>query len=315
MSEASMSQMNVSNSRCARLSFGRVLALSLGVVSAATACGGETDTAIRDQFLPGNLAQLGIAGAAAGGAGGADGASGGSGGGAAGTAAAPPPPVVVDPEAASGTPQECNGPEVANGIFGTPAPATGMLIDFSTYVEAGTWGDSGLGQITGGTSVYSVRADADLTRETVDGQLHLTASMTTNGDYTGIVLWFGPCVNATAFAGLTFPVTGSLGGARMQVKAQTSPDYPVDVTNTKGKCTYPREADKFTTCQQPVVNIDALEMNPLVLPWEMFTGGVPEVAVDPAQLLGFELQFQCQAPEGACEVDVTIGTVNFIPAG
>lgn len=311
-----MSQINVSNSFCARLSRRRALALSLGVVGTVAACGGETDMTVRDQFLPGNLAQLGVAGSSAvggaGGAGGTGGASGSAGaGGSAGTMTAP---AVVDPEAASGEPQECNGPQVAEGIFGTPAPATGMLIDFSTYVAAGTWGDSGVGQITGGTSVYSIRPDADLTLTTVEGELHLEASMAMSGDYTGVVLWFGPCVNATAFAGLTFPVTGSLGGARMQVKAQTSPDYPVDVTNTKGKCTYPREADKFTTCQQPVVNIDALEMNPLVLPWDQFTGGVPVAEVDPAQLLGFELQFQCQATEGACEVDVTIGTVNFIPA-
>lgn len=306
-----MSQKNVSSPSCARLSLGHALVLSLGAVVAATACGGETDRSIRDQFLPGNLRPVGSAGTSAAGGAGGDGA--GVGGGAAGTTAAPPPPpAVVDPEAASGDPQECNGPGVADGVFGTPAPATGMLIDFSTYVAAGTWGDAGLGQVTGGTSVYSVRPDADLTIETVEGQLHLTASMTTNGDYTGLVLWFGPCVNATAFSGLTFPVTGSLGGARMQVKAQTSPDYPVDVTNTKGKCTYPREADKFTTCQQPVVNIDALEMNPLVLPWDQFVGGVPVDRVDPGQLLGFELQFQCQATDGACEVDVTIGTVSFI---
>lgn len=307
-----MSQMNVSNLFRARLSLGRALALSLGAASAATACGGETDASIREQFLPGNLAQLGAAGADATGEGGAGG-TGGAGGspGMGGEAGAMAAPAVVDPEAASGDAQECNGPEVANGIFGTPAPASGMLIDFSTYVAAGTWGDAGVGQITGGTAVYSVRPDTNLTITAEGGELHLTASMAMNGDYTGVVLWFGPCVNATAFTGLTFPITGDLGGARMLVKAQTSPDYPVDVTNSKGKCEYPREADKQDTCQQPAVAIDAIEENPLVLEWAEFTGGVPLATVDPAQLLGFEVQFQCQAAEGACEVDVTLGTVNF----
>lgn len=310
-----MSRMNRFHCFSARLCAGRGLA-GLGLAGALWACGGESteNQQLRALFLPGAQAQLGAAGSdsSTGGQGGTGSVAMGGSPGAAGTAVG----AAGTTAGASGTggpmdPQECNGPNLADGIFGTPAPQSGLLVDFSSYVAAGTWGDAGLGQITGGTSLYSVRPDANLTVAAEGGQLHLTASMAMTGDYTGIVLWFAPCVNASAFTGLTFPVTGDLGGARMQVKAQTSPDYPIDVTNSKGKCVYETQEEQFTVCQQPVVNIDALEENPVVLGWDEFTGGVPEPDIDPNQLLGFELQFQCQAEGGACELDVTIGTVSF----
>src|SRR5262249_54864661 len=162
------------------------------------------------------------------------------------------------------------------------------------------------GQITGGTSLYSGAPPADsITQSVANGGLHVEAAVATGG-YTGIVFWFSPCVNASAFSGVQFAATGSLGGARMIVKAQTSPDYPIDAANSKGKCKFKVDANKFTECVQPTANIDTLPAGAVSLPWAMFTGGSPAPAVDPQQLLGFELQFSCVAM-GNCALDLDLG--------
>jgi hypothetical protein len=190
-------------------------------------------------------------------------------------------------------------------------PAPELLIDFMTYVAAGTWGDSARAQITGGTSLYSLAPNPNLANTVVDGSLNLAGAIPA-GAYAGIVLWFGPCVDASLYSGIQFAMSGELGTATLLVKMQTSPNYPVDVRNTKGQCPFTRDADKYNQCQQPTATLTALDPNPLSLEWAEFTGGVPDPEVNPAQLLGFELQFQCQGM-AECPVDVTVGNVSFIP--
>jgi hypothetical protein len=185
-----------------------------------------------------------------------------------------------------------------------------LLIDFSTYIAAGTWGDSARAQITGGTSLYSLAPNPNLANTATDGSLHLAGAIPA-GAYAGIVLWFGPCVDGSTYSGVQFPMTGELGTATLLVKMQTSPNYPVDVRNTKGQCPFMRDADKYTECQQPFASLTALE-DPMSFEWTDFTGGVPVADLDPAQLLGFELQFQCQGM-AECPVDVTVGNVSFVP--
>jgi hypothetical protein len=306
----------MSSSRSAAKSRLEPLEIAL-IASLAVACGGSTPAEKAERLGLAN--QLSGSSLALGGRGGEVTGQAGSAG--PNAAPAPPPPMLMpappaDPGAPSGAPQECDGPNIESGVFGTPAPMGGLLIDFSTYTprvgsSGGTWGDTALGQITGGTSVYSVDELAALGISVAEGELQLSATLDGMGDYTGIVLWFTPCVNAAAFAGLRFPVRGELGGARLLVKPQTSPDYPVDVTNAKGKCEYPREDGKFTTCVQPTATIEALTENPVTLSWEEFVGGAPLPTTDPAQLLGFELQFQCQA--ASCALNISIGTVELLP--
>jgi hypothetical protein len=288
-----------------------VSAVALVASALAVACGGSTAGEIDDRYGVANQLSGSTYGQAGAGGAGPTGQAGAAATAGTGGAAAMPPPMPaapVDPNAPSGPPQECNR---------TPAPGDGMLVDFETYTPrtatgGGAWGDMGLGQITGGTSVYSFTPASALTIPIVaeNGELRLSATMAVMMDYTGIVLWFAPCVDASAFSGLTFPISGDLGGGSLLVKAQTSPDYPVDVTNAKGKCVYPREETKFTTCQQPTATISALTENPVVLEWAEFVEGIPLPAVDPAQLLGLELQFACNA--GDCAFDVSIGDVQFI---
>jgi hypothetical protein len=290
----------------------RAVAATLLVGALVSACGGSTAGEVDERYGVANQlagSTFGQGGAGGSGPTGQAGSAGtGGAGGTGGSAAmAPPMPAApADPNAPSGPPQACNG---------TPAPVDGLLVDFATYTPrtatgGGTWGDMGLGQITGGTSVYSADAASALTIVVENGELHLSATMEAAISFTGIVLWFAPCVDATAFNGFAFPISGELGGANLLVKAQTSPDYPVDVTNAKGKCPFEREENKFNECQQPTATLSALTENPVTLEWAEFVMGTPVPAVDPAQLLGFELQFACN--NGGCAFDVSVGDVSFI---
>jgi len=305
------------HSSCAgRSNAERLLVRASALVAAVlgVACGGSTAGEVDERYGVANQLAGSTYGQAGAGGAGPTGQAGMPGAGTAGSAgmgggAAMPPPMPAapaDPNAPSGPAQVCNR---------TPAPGDGVLVDFGTYTPrtatgGGAWGDMGLGQITGGTSVYSIDTASALTIVVENGELALSATMAPAMAFTGLVLWFAPCVDASAFSGLTFPISGDLGGASLLVKAQTSPDYPVDVSNSKGKCEYPREETKFTTCQQPTATITALTENPVALEWAEFINGVPVAAVEPAELLGFELQFACNT--GDCAFDVSVGDVQFI---
>jgi hypothetical protein len=236
----------------------------------------------------------------------------------------PEPIVPVDPDSIAGLPQECNGPDLMFGIYGTPAPASGVMIDFTTYTVSGTWGSAAQAQLTGGTSLYSGAPEADLVQRLPmsnslpvgadPSAVRLQATVPV-GSYTGVVFWFGPCVNASQFGGLAFDATGDLAGATMQVKVQISPNYPVDTANTKGKCQYQSTDTQFSDCVQPFLNVTDLTPATFSYPWAAFTGGVPRPDVDPSQLLGLEFQFQCPAAAtAACAVDMSLGGLTFTPA-
>lgn len=227
----------------------------------------------------------------------------------------PPTPVGVADENGyiSGPPQECAGPEFgATGTFGTPAPSTGVLIDFTKYMPGGSWGVTADGDLTGGTSLYSLAPPTDsITPSVVGDELQLEAAIGAGG-YAGIVLWFQPCVNASAFSGLQFTARGALGGATMIIKPQTSVDYPIDPVNKKGKCRFKADASKYTECQQPTVQLKALPAGPITQTWASFTGGLP-LPLDPNQLLGFELQFSCPSTAPNCPLKLDLGSVGLLP--
>jgi pectate lyase-like protein len=230
-----------------------------------------------------------------------------------GTATAPatPPPAPVGTGAPSGPAQACAR---------TPAPEGGLLIDFGTMdTTSGAWGVGASDSVSGGTSRYSCAengscpAAAALNLSTNDaGALRLQATLP-GGGYTGAVLWFGPCVDASAFEGLRLLTSGNLSGSTLLVKVQTAQNYPVDVASGRGGCQYLHEDTKNSECQPAQVRIEALTSTPanIDLPWSRFSGGVPNAGVAPDGLLGLELQFQCTA-QASCAIDVALGTTVLI---
>jgi hypothetical protein len=244
--------------------------------------------------------------------GGTGGATGGTGGtamaGSGGTAMA----------GAGGTAATCTPNPVAQVCGGFVAPAwgtppgmtAGKLLDFASYMTDGKWGSMASGELTGGTSLYHGPSDVDLTRVVESGALRITATITPTG-YVGIVFWFGPCVNASAFTGIDFAVGGVTGGAVLKAQVQTHEDYPVDVANMKGGCSFTNCDEKFTECAGPThqVVVPAVPET-LNLPWSSFAGGTPNADVTPEGLVGLQFQLECQS-DAACVVDLTLGDIGF----
>lgn len=202
-----------------------------------------------------------------------------------------------------------------------PARSDGLLIDFDTYDPIdGSWGDPGLGQLTGGTSGYSCADDGVSCPEsaiiarvrTGSGGLRIQAAVPALG-YTGMVLWFGPCVDASAFGGLEFQVSGELFGAVLSVKLQTHDNYPIDLVNVKGGCSFTSEADKWSECVPPEYEIATTAAEPATvsLAWSDFANGLPNAGVSPEGLVGVELAFECPS-DVDCAMDLRLGELRWL---
>jgi hypothetical protein len=201
---------------------------------------------------------------------------------------------------------------------GTAAPTDGVVIDFASFQTSGTWGVSGMGDLTGGTSYYQGRGVTQLTAVVEAGSLHITGSlpaytadiMDDAENYAGIVFWFGPCVNASAFTGLSLPVSGTLASAALKLQVQTHLDYPVDAANSKGGCSFTSCDTRWSECVGPTTTV-TVPSAPATFAWSAFTGGKPNAAVTPEGLVGLQFQFECSATTAPCTVDVTLGTITL----
>jgi hypothetical protein len=301
--------------------------------AAACAGGGNTDTA--SSLLPtGPAGFAGNSGSTAGGAGttspgtggerdpNAVALNGGAGSGSAcvpaatgGSAGSAAPLAGSTTSAADPSCQVGAAPILCGGSNGpTPAPENGLLVDFVTYLAAGSWGDSTVGQVTGGSSLYSGNPASALTATSERGTLHLKANISASG-YAGIVLWTGPCIDASLYNGLRFNLRGALGGAALQFKVQTNVNYPVSVGGVnKGACAYTTCEGRWGECVPPFVAITALDAAApqRFLRWSDFGGGLPTAGLAPGsnQIVGLELQFQCQTVSD-CALDLELGTIAF----
>src|SRR5262245_19038079 len=215
----------------------------------------------------------------------------------------------TDPSCQVGAaPFQCGG---ANGP--TRAPENALLVDFVSYLAAGTWGDSSVGQLTGGSSLYSGNPASALRASSERGTLHLEANISARG-YAGIVLWTGPCIDASMYDGLRFNLAGSLGGAVLQFKVQTNVNYPVSVGGVnKGACAYQTCEGRWGECVPPFAAITSVAAAPeRLLRWADFSGGLPTPGLAPGndQIVGLELQLQCQSSTD-CAVDLNLGSIVF----
>jgi len=214
------------------------------------------------------------------------------------------------------------------GIVGcTPVPVPGAAItDFSTYTPSasadgtGSWGSaSGL---SGTTFLYGEAVDggAVLPTTTFDGTaanpnlgIHVEVPL---GSFAGIGFSFdNACSDASIFRGITFTMSGTLGGAQARMLVETDADYPVDTAANKGRCPWTDPATKASRCVPPSKTFDvpATPM-PTILGFGGFLMGVPAPGVDSRQLVGLQWQFECPSFDAdvACAVDVTLDDVAFV---
>lgn len=118
------------------------------------------------------------------------------------------------------------------------------------------------------------------------GTLALTATMPPSG-YVGIVFWFGPCVDMSAYTGIQFNVGGTMT-AFAEFQVQTNSDYPVDQANARGAC--------VSRCTNPAANLAIPAAASLVqMPFASLSGGTPVDDVTTTEILGLQFQFVCES--------------------
>jgi hypothetical protein len=205
----------------------------------------------------------GSAGSTGGSAGSTGGSAGSAGAGAGGTTA-------VD----AGT-DNPNGPFTCHGV----AP-TGPVVLTSVGATADKFlGDAG----PGGTFVYPGTTLPTVT----PGSVMSSMSVAT---YSGFGIYFDSCMDLSAYTGVSFTVasTGLPTGAKITLAVQENSNLPVSVKDKKGACV-PAGADVYASCHEPTALIAS--SGEVSVPWAMFTGGLPSVAVKPAEIVGLKWQF------------------------
>lgn len=215
-------------------------------------------------------------------------------------------------------PQTCAG-SAPNGHM----PPDGMLINWDTYVVGtGNWGNSSVGDLTGGTSKYNGRDVMPINAAVDCGELRLTATIPPYTpavaddaeNYAGLVFWFGPCIDASDYGGVSFTVGGDMGGAALKLQVQTAENYPADPPNSKGACVFENCDTRWSECKGPDTTLVVPAAGEsLTLDWSAFTTGSPNADVDPSGLVGLQFQLECQSQEAACEVDITLGSISLTP--
>jgi hypothetical protein len=186
----------------------------------------------------------------------------------------------------------------------------------STFVpwNNGAWGATG--DLTGGQSLYQTATDAasagftpSVDNTAANPALKVTATVVAGGGYAGYVMWFRPCVDASAYAGISFQISGSLGGATLSFQVQMNDDYPIDTANKKGACTGGSWSQTACWNNRAAVTVTA-DVTTVSYTWDELIGGYPTSPVDPRQLLGIQWEANCSTAT-ACPVDFTIDTVQF----
>jgi hypothetical protein len=199
-------------------------------------------------------------------------------------------------------PYACDMPKAAN---------CGVISDFSN-VTAQTWGS---GDFSGGVSVFGdIRRDA----ATVTS-LHVTGEVAGFG--RGFVVWLTWCSTLTAYAGITFTLSGTTTDAvdpnTMDFAIQTNSNYPWQpfvATNTeKGACTVGDVLDVWSMCIAASTSV-VLSASPTFVPWAQLSGGMPvawNASLSPAEIVGLQWQFPWSEGRERYQIDVTLDDVTF----
>lgn len=182
------------------------------------------------------------------------------------------------------------------------------IINADTLNWGTTTGDNA--GLTGGIALYHGEGDT-ITADVSGGNLVATVSMAVQG-YTGITFWFGPCLDASSYAGISFSIGGTTPAELVsKVMVQTHATYPIDTTNKKGACAWETPEEQWSICSPPFAPF-TISADPTVIevPFADLTGGKPVDTVDANELVGMQFQFEC-ASETACEFNVTIDDIKF----
>jgi hypothetical protein len=208
------------------------------------------------------------------------------------------------------------------------APSNGLIANFSS--PDGGIPDGGLGvdggpfptsivEIGGGLTPFPIGSASAPAYTLSGGVLHVTVNTpaTSAAQYLGMFLGFADCIDATAFTGVSFTISGSFAGCTMEYGTGDveHSDYTVDTYRGTGPAGSYDPQTTLTTSQ-----VTAAPQT-LMMP---FTGstmsGSPPSPLDKTKLISVFWQFNVPAsapptadaaPPAACVGDITIDNVSF----
>jgi hypothetical protein len=125
--------------------------------------------------------------------------------------------------------------------------------------------------------------------------------------YSGFGLYFSTpaCVDASAYGGVQFTVSGSLGTCSLNVFVATSEDNAAANGGPAASCT-------ATSCVSPYSAPLGLGTN--VVPFAALSGGAPDPTEDPSALnnIGWTLNVPTDGVTAPCKASFTISNVSFV---
>jgi hypothetical protein len=208
---------------------------------------------------------------------------------------------------------------------------TALITDFTyTPSDAGTtdtaqarFGTSGT--LQGGTAVWTNSA-TPLTSDVTQNNWHITGTI---DNYSGFNLYLDSCnrVDASAYKGIQFKISGSLGGGTLRMGMGTlndavaaswliaHNDTSATATNP-GRCMPPADATltKYSqsTCKDPeALILVTASQAPITLTWTDFTGGKPVSGVEPKDIISIYWYF-VWTTGSSYPVDITLDDLSFI---
>ena len=187
------------------------------------------------------------------------------------------------------------------------APAGGLIADFGDA-------DGGVNTLAARFLAFPIGSTSAPTYTTTNGALHITVNTpaTADSQYLGVVIAFGyTCVDATAFSGVQFSISGSFSGCEMRYA--TCDVEHQDVTSGARHATGPAGA------YQPQYGIAANQVtstvNTLKVPFSGQSGGSPATPIDQSKLILALWQFDIAPAAGtapsSCVADITVDDVRF----
>lgn len=186
------------------------------------------------------------------------------------------------------------------------ATSSGVIAEFADDSYLFAWGD----QTSAVVALPSFAAAA--------GRLNIRVNQAAGPAirYVGVGFSFPGCIDASAFAGVQFTISGSLTGCTMQYATNFTEDIRNDGTpgsTAQGSC-------PLSTCYSPQISVSPTATAAIVqAPWDMlsfYSPGYPVASPDdPAKLVSVQWQFRLPATgdggDDLCAADMTISDLKF----
>ena len=136
----------------------------------------------------------------------------------------------------------------------------------------------------------------------------------TVGDYAAFGVSFGACVDASAYAGLSFALGGSVGPVgTLLLSVYTREDSPEPPFTATGTCVPQDPANPFADCRQAYMTLSVSPTaQPTTVRFADFLGGMPASNAEPTQMLSIWFSLPWGPTAQPYAVDLTLGNVALV---